>query len=158
MKKYLYVKYVLAILVLVLLGFCTIYLAGNRQVQKYLESLYGQDLYQEATAIARSQEVLEYYGKQEDITPLYDNLCTLSSYRRCNIWLISPKGNLLLNTDSELKTENFPVIEDFNPGTTSGSYYQTGNFSDSLSSLSSASWFPSQKICLYTAMLPYICP
>ena len=128
MKKYLYVKYVLAILVLVLLGFCTIYLAGNRQVQKYLESLYGQDLYQEATAIARSQEVLEYYGKQEDITPLYDNLCTLSSYRRCNIWLISPKGNLLLNTDSELKTENFPVIEDFNPGTTSGSYYQTGNF------------------------------
>lgn len=128
MKKFLYVKYVLAIIILVLLGFCTIYFVGNRQVQKHLESVYSGELYQEATTIAQSHDVRYFQNDEERDSQLYENLCTLASYRHCDVWIISPKGEILLNTASEPKTEDFPIITGFNPGTASGSYYRTGDF------------------------------
>lgn len=128
MKKFLYVKYVLAIVILGLLGFCTIYFVGNRQVQKHLESVYSGELYQEATTIAQSHDVQYFQNDEERDNQLYENLCTLASYRHCDVWIISPKGEILLNTASEPKTEDFPIITGFNPGTASGSYYRIGDF------------------------------
>ena len=79
MKKFLYVKYVLAIVILGLLGFCTIYFVGNRQVQKHLESVYSGELYQEATTIAQSHDVQYFQNDEERDNQLYENLCTLAS-------------------------------------------------------------------------------
>ena len=92
MKKFLYVKYVLAIVILGLLGFCTIYFVGNRQVQKHLESVYSGELYQEATTIAQSHDVRYFQNDEERDNQLYENLCTLASYRHCDVWIISPRA------------------------------------------------------------------
>ena len=52
----------------------------------------------------------------------------MSTYQNASIWLISAKGEILLDTSSAFIKDNFPIIKDFNPGQTSGSYYQTGLF------------------------------
>ena len=127
MKKYLYIKFVLAFFILGFIGFFTVALAGSSMAERHVESVYSNQLYREATDIA-SNRATKYY--RETISPedTYQNLCTVASYQDCSIWLISPQGEILMNTDEELYTEDYPVIEDFDPGTASGSYYQVGNF------------------------------
>ena len=127
MKKYLYIKFVLAFFILGFIGFFTVALAGSSMAERHVDSVYSNQLYREATDIATNRAT-KYY--RETISPedTYQNLCTVASYQDCSIWLISPQGEILMNTDEELYTEDYPVIEDFDPGTASGSYYQVGNF------------------------------
>ena len=49
MKKYLYIKFILAIILLGLLGFSAISLAGGKLVQKHVETVYSEELYREAS-------------------------------------------------------------------------------------------------------------
>lgn len=127
MKKYLYMKFILAIILLGLLGFSAISLAGSKLMQKHVEAVYSEELYREASHIAQDP-LIRSYQTIDDQTDVYNDLCTLSTYQNASIWLISTKGEILLDTSSAFVKENFPVITGFNPGQTSGSYYQTGLF------------------------------
>ena len=55
-------------------------------------------------------------------------ICQRARQFSCSIWLISSQGEILMNTAEPMYTEDYPMIEDFDPGTASGSYYQTGYF------------------------------
>lgn len=127
MKKYLYMKFILAIILLGLLGFSAISLAGSKLMQKHVEAVYSEELYREASHIAQDP-LIRSYQTIDDQTDVYNDLCTLSTYQNASIWLISTKGEILLDTSSAFVKEDFPVITGFNPGQTSGSYYQTGLF------------------------------
>ena len=65
MKKYLYVKFVLTIVLLGIIGFTAISLLGNSLAQKHVESVYSNELYREATNIAQSRAA-KYY--QDSVT------------------------------------------------------------------------------------------
>ena len=127
MKKYLYIKFVLAFFILGFIGFFAVALAGSSMAQRHVESVYSNQLYREATDIA-SNRATKYYRETSSPENTYQNLCTVASYQDCSIWLISPQGEILMNTDEPMYTEDYPQIEDFDPGTASGSYYQIGNF------------------------------
>ena len=127
MKKYLYIKFVLAFFILGFIGFFTVSLAGSSMAEQHVESVYSNQLYREATDIA-SNRATKYYRETSSPENTYQNLCTVASYQECSIWLISPQGEILMNTADEMYKEDYPVIEDFDPGTASGSYYQIGNF------------------------------
>lgn len=127
MKKYLYFKFVLAIILLGLAGFSAISLAGGTLVQNHIESVYSENLYREASKIAQNTSIRSYLTA-EDHQDVYDTLSTLSSYQDVSIWLISTKGEILLNTSAPFLEDHFPVIEGFNPGQNNGSYYHTGYF------------------------------
>lgn len=127
MKKYLYMKFILAIILLGLLGFSAISLAGGKLVQEHVETIYSEELYREASHIAQDPLIRSYRTIDNQAT-VYKDLCTLSAYQNSSIWLISAKGEILLDTSSAFIKEDFPVIKGFNPGQTSGSYYETGFF------------------------------
>ena len=127
MKKYLYMKFILAIILLGLLGFSAISLAGGKLVQEHVETVYSEELYREASHIAQDPLIRSYRTIDNQAT-VYKDLCTLSAYQNSSIWLISAKGEILLDTSSAFIKEDFPVIKGFNPGQTSGSYYETGFF------------------------------
>ena len=95
--------------------------------EHHVESVYSNRLYREATDIASSRAT-KYYGETSSPENTYLNLCTIASYQECSIWLISPRGEILMNTGDEMYKENYPVIEDFDPAAVSGSYYQIGDF------------------------------
>lgn len=127
MKKFLFVKFILAFVFLGIVGFLSISSLGGNLIQKHLESEFSGELYREATSIAKSSRV-KYYSREEDLPQVHDILSLLGTYQDSAIWLISPKGEILIDTDSELQAEDYPLIQGFNPGLTSGSYYQTGDF------------------------------
>ena len=120
-------KFILAIILLGLLGFSAISLAGGKLVQEHVETVYSEELYREASHIAQDPLIRSYRTIDNQAT-VYKDLCTLSAYQNSSIWLISAKGEILLDTSSAFIKEDFPVIKGFNPGQTSGSYYETGFF------------------------------
>lgn len=127
MKKRLYIKYISAIILLGILGLAAISAMGGRLVKKHIISVYSGELYREATEIS-SRRIPAYYQDTDYAADVYENLCTLASYQGSDIWLISTQGEILMDTSAALLTEDFPVIQGFNPVLTSGSYYQTGTF------------------------------
>ena len=93
MKKYLYIKFILAIILLGLLGFSAISLAGGKLMQEHVESVYSEKLYREATHIAQYPLIRSYQTIENQAT-VYNDLCTLSTYQNASIWLISAKGDV----------------------------------------------------------------
>ncbi len=127
MKKYLYIKFVLAFFILGFVGFFAIALAGSTMAEHHVEAVYSGQLYREAVDIAQNRAA-NYYRETLSPENTYQNLCTVASYQDCSIWIISPKGDILMDTSQQLYQENPPQIKNFDPGTTSGSYYQVGDF------------------------------
>ena len=127
MKKYLYVKFVLIIVLLGIIGFTAISLLGNSLAQKHVESVYSNELYREATNIAQSRAA-KYYQDSVTVENIFANLKTVASYQDAQIWLISPEGEILLDTSLDSVSDKPAVIENFNPGISSGSYYTVGDF------------------------------
>lgn len=126
MKKFLFAKFVAAMILLGLLGFTAISLAGTELVEQHVESVYSGRLYREAVKIA-GHRAIKYYRESDTPAEFYEALCD-SVYENEEIWLINPKGEILMNTSKKFITKDFPKLENFDPGSTSGSYYQIGKF------------------------------
>lgn len=127
MRKSLYIKFVISYLILAFIGFFAVSMFGSSMVHNHLDSVYSTSLYQEAINIAQNQ-ASKYYREQASLESVAQNLETLSKYQNVEIWLISKKGEILLNTASDSDDNKLTVIEDFNPGHSNGTYYQTGTF------------------------------
>lgn len=127
MRRSLYVKFVVAYVLVAILGFLLISTVGSRMIEKQLIRETGSDLYREASAVAESHGTL-YYGSQTSIESLYSNLCVLADYQNSTIWLVNAGNCLLISTDTPLDAENAPVLEDFDPAAMGNSYYTTETF------------------------------
>ncbi len=127
MRRSLYTKFVIAYILLGILGFLLISTAGSKMIENQLIQEEGSDLYREASAVASSHGTL-YYGNQSSIENLYASLKVLSSYQDSTIWLVGSENQLLLSTDRELDPENAPVLDDFDPAALGNSCYATGLF------------------------------
>lgn len=100
MRKSLYIKFVISYLILAFIGFFAVSMFGSSMVHNHLDSVYSTSLYQEATNIAQNQ-ASKYYREQASLESVAQNLETLSKYQNVEIWLISKKGEILLNTASD---------------------------------------------------------
>ena len=127
MRRSLYVKFVVAYVLVAILGFLLISTVGSRMIEKQLVRETGGDLYREASAVAESHGTL-YYGSQTSIESLYSNLSVLASYQDSTIWLVNAGNRLLLSTDEPLDAEDAPLLEDFDPAVLGNSYYTIGAF------------------------------
>ena len=127
MKKSLYIKFVAFFLILGFIGFFAVSMIGPSLVENHLEDVYSGDLYREASSIAENR-ASKYYQQQASLDSVAMNLKTLSIYQDAEIWLISPQGEILLSTSDDFSEDENRTIEHFNPGHSSGSYYQIGCF------------------------------
>lgn len=126
MKKFLFAKFITAMIFLGLLGFTAISLIGTNLVENHVESVYSGRLYREASKIA-GQRAVKYYQEIDTPAEFYGFLSS-SVYEKEKIWLISPKGEILMDTSQSFITKDFPKIDTFNPVQCNGSYYQVGKF------------------------------
>ena len=127
MKNALYLKFVIAYLILGFIGFFTISTLGSTLIEHKLVDFSSSALYKEANAVANTHAA-KYYNSQSSLNDIYDNLTTLSSYENSEIWLINPQGEILLNTSEDLNTQSPEKIINFDPASFNSGYYQIGHF------------------------------
>lgn len=127
MKNALYLKFVIAYLILGFIGFFTISTLGSTLIEHKLVDFTSSSLYKEANAVANTHAA-KYYTDQSSLNDIYDNLTALSSYENSEIWLINPQGEILLNTSEELDVQSPRKITGFDPAAFRSGYYQIGDF------------------------------
>ncbi|MDD7739491.1 MAG: HAMP domain-containing sensor histidine kinase [Fusicatenibacter sp.] len=129
MKRTLYHKLVFIYILFGIAGFVLISTLGSRLVEDNLVTAASTSLYNEASKIASRQASL-YYSETRTYSDLYDNLSSLASYQDSQIWLISPDGEILLNTAQSPTSRETVFLDQFDPVALGSQYYSTGNFFD----------------------------
>lgn len=123
MKNKLYMKFIIGYIVLAISCFFIISTLGSMLIEQTLIRQNANALYKEASSIA-SSEGFSYAPLQN----MYDNLSTLSTYQEAIIWLISPSGEILVNTAEPLDTAHPEKLDGFDPVDFGNSYYMIGDF------------------------------
>ena len=127
MNRTLYKKFILAYVIFGIAGFVFLSTVGSRVIEQYLIESCSSSLTREARSIASRQASL-YYKEERTLQSLYNTLSALSSFHDAQIWLISPDGEILLNTEEPLDTETYKTIQGFDPVELGSNYYSTGDF------------------------------
>lgn len=127
MNRTLYKKFILAYVIFGIVGFVFLSTAGSRLIERQMTKVCSSALTREARSIAESQAG-RFYMENSTLQSLYDSLDALGTYQNATIWLISPEGELLLDTSQPLNTENTRTIPDFDPVALGSNYYSTGDF------------------------------
>lgn len=129
MNQTLYKKFLLTYVIFGILGFIFLSTAGSRVIERQLTKVYSASLTREARSIAGNQTG-RYDLEESSLQTLYDSLTALGAYQNSQIWIISPEGEVLLNTSEKLDTEHLRTIPDFDPVALGSNYYSTGDFFD----------------------------
>lgn len=129
MKRTLYFKFIAAYLVFGFLSFITITTFTSDITMKYLTEQKAEDLYKEATLVSK-QYASSFYSNAMTPETLRSHLIVLDTYLSAQIWVIDTKGQLILSSRETIDPKKPVKIQDFDPTSTGGKYYLTGNFFD----------------------------
>ena len=127
MKNTLYFKFILAYVILAVLGFLTISTIGSSLVQNQILDAEGESLYKEAISIASYQAKADY-SNTEEVEETYNYLKTLSTYQDARIMILNSFGVPLIDTGLSYQSGNTTPLENFDPTALDTGYYETGDF------------------------------
>lgn len=127
MKNALYVKFILAYVILGVLGILTISTLGSTMIQRRITDDTGEALYKEAISIASYQANADY-TKPTDVESAYNALKSLAICGNARILLLNPSGMPILDTERPYSGENHEVLNSFDPAAMGAEHYQTGYF------------------------------
>lgn len=127
MKKVLYVKFIIAYVILGILGFFTVSTLGSQLIEDRLIEQTSESLYQSAYSIS-SSHAAKYFSKANSLNDLYDNLTAVGTYQDSVIWIIDSGGRVIVGTDQALNEADPPVIDNFDPAAFGPKYYELSNF------------------------------
>lgn len=127
MKHTLYRKFLFAYLVFGFFSFLTIVFFTSNLTLNHLTQQKANDLYKEATLVS-NQYASSYYNNEMALSTVHSHLQALDTYMSAQIWIISPQGDIIVNSRKELDITNPVHIEGFNPASSSHSFYSTGDF------------------------------
>lgn len=97
MKNALYFKFILAYVILGLLGILTISTLGSAMIQHQITEDTGEALYKEAISLA-SYQANANYDNPEEVEEAYNTLKTLALYENIRILILNPSGAPILDT------------------------------------------------------------
>ena len=127
MKISLLSKYLITYAILAVLSLLVVTTLGRQLVLNDLIQHKARELYSEATHIADSQS-RRYFQSDAVLSELYDTL-TLAAYANgASIRLIDPDGRELINTETDLNTENPHVIKNFDYLRFGPKFYEVSTF------------------------------
>lgn len=127
MKNALYLKFILAYVLLGILGFLTISTVGSSLIQRRILESTGESLYREAISISSYQAGADYTDTAE-VENNYNYLKALSVYQNAHILVLTPDGVPILDTGLSYKTSSTSPLKNFDPAALGAEYYQTGDF------------------------------
>ena len=125
-KHTLYFKFIIAYLILGVVGFVMIATLGSSMVESQLKNSIADDLYREATTIS-GDSLVQNNTSANNLLTLKQYLSTLSDYQNAEIWVLNNQGQRILSTKTGFSYYDPVTIDGFDP-TKWGSYYRTGNF------------------------------
>lgn len=126
MKRTLYPKLLTGYLMYGVIGFIIIATFTYHTTFDFLTQREASSLYRESALIS-SDYARNYFSQSITLEQLQKQLTTLSTYLSGEIWIMDTRGNILLNTASDLSglEENIP---DFDITDFGNSYYRIGDF------------------------------
>lgn len=130
MRKTLYLKFLLAYFIFGFFGFFTVATFVSSMTTEQLKREKADTLYKEATLIANTYAT-DLYNNEASLDTVKKQIDALDVYMSAIIWIINPSGRMILDSSAPMDLEKEVVIENFNPVSTSGSYYTVGNYFDS---------------------------
>ncbi len=127
MRKTLYLKFLLAYLIFGFFALIIVTTFVPSMTKEHLIREKADNLYSEATLIANTY-ASGLYTNETNLETVKTQLDSLSVYLNSLIRIINPSGRLVLETNSDLNVEEVVMIENFDPTSTSGSYYIINDF------------------------------
>ena len=127
MKRRISLRFLEAYILIGLVGFLLITLAGSRMVESVLEEDISSGLYQDAHNEAENQAVKSNLSSS-NLSRIQSNLYMLSQYPSVIVWIINNEGEIIVSTRTDIAADEPIRIEDFDPSDWGSSYYQIGNF------------------------------
>lgn len=141
-KHTLYFKFIIAYLILGVVGFVMIATLGSSMVESQLKNSIADDLYREATTIS-GDSLVQNNTSANNLLTLKQYLSTLSDYQNAEIWILNNQGQRILSTKTGFSYYDPVTIDGFDPtkwGATTGLATSMVRFRK----ICSVSWFPSQ--------------
>lgn len=129
MRKTLYLKFILAYLIFGFFGFLTVATFVSNMIYDHLEKTKSSSIYEEANYIAGTYAV-DLYNNETSLDTVQSYLVAIDTYIDATIWIINPSGRLILDSRKPLDINTETIIENFDPTTSSGSYYMKNEFTD----------------------------
>ena len=97
MKRTLYPKLLAGYLMYGVIGFIIITTFTYHLIFNFVEKRDASSLYRESALIS-SNYAENYFSKSMTLEEIQAQLTTLSTYLSSEIWIVDPKGNIILNT------------------------------------------------------------
>ena len=127
MKRTLYSKFIMAYILLGVLGTVLIATLGSSLIQNHILEDTGAALYKEAISLASYQANTDY-SDSEDVEAAYNQLKTLSAFQDSRILILNPSGQPLIDTSKAYNSEAQKAIKNFDPAIMGSDSYITGTF------------------------------
>lgn len=127
MKRTLFPKLLTGYLIYGVIGFLIISTFTYNLTYRFLEKREASNLYRESALISSSYAA-NYFSHTTTLEEIQTILTSLSTYLSGEIWIIDPKGKIILDTSDPSLSEDQPSIPGFSVTDFGNQYYQTGNF------------------------------
>ena len=129
MQRRLFWKFFLAYILIGIASFILIATLGSRMVEQTLIETSSRRLYLEADRIASSQGST-FISDEGTLEGIEENLSALAQYQNSQIMLISPEGEILVDTGREADADAPSSLKAFDPLALGSGYYTIGRFFD----------------------------
>ncbi len=127
MRKTLYLKFILAYLIYAFFGFMIVSTFVSNLTYEHLKREKADILYKEATLLANTY-ASDLYSSNTSLQEAQQQFQVFDTFLSSTIWIMSPSGNLILDSEKTLSVEDPIHVENFDPTILSDSYYTTGDF------------------------------
>jgi len=127
LKRTLYLKILIAYVLFAVFGFIAVGTVISNMTYEHCIRDRAESLYTEATQIANTYAT-DLYNSETTISTVQSQLTDLSRYMEATIWIISPSGQIVIDSSRQLSDDEEIIVEDFDPTVTGGSYYTVGDF------------------------------
>ena len=119
--------FLVAYILLGILGFFLVTFAGSHMLEARLEKSITSDIYQTAHRIAES-DLVSHNITSANMESIRSNLSLATNYPDTIIWIINSNGQIILSTRKDISPDNPIDLEGFNPASWGSNYYQIGDF------------------------------
>ncbi|MFR4352893.1 MAG: ATP-binding protein [Roseburia sp.] len=133
MKRTLYPKLLVGYLLYGVIGFLIITTFTYHLTFSFVQKRDASNLYRESALIS-SNYAENYFSKSMTLEEIQGQLSALSTYLSSEIWIVDPRGNIILNTAKPTPAESSEAIPGFNITDFGNKYYVVGHFYKQFSS------------------------
>lgn len=126
-KRRLYFKFIMAYACFALLCFFVVVFAASPVTLTFLIRNQASDMYKEANLISNTYADF-FYDDAISTIDVTKQLNAIGKFSTQEIWIINTTGEIIYNSNTPQKYEDYLTIADFNAADMSHDYYETGYF------------------------------